>query len=150
MNTLGKKGGRKVPQSVKTNRKIDAAIEDRNRFYGGVISRQEHKYEAEIEQIKQSYVSAEIGEFKQQISLLPVPNPSGGLLIPNAKDGLKLFSNIAFASIIGTQAFFANVDPEVIAALPENIQYYVTAIQALVGIAARLINQSKRKGVTNV
>lgn len=84
-------------------------------------------------------------------SLLPVKDASHGLLIPNANQGWKLFSNIAFASIIGTQAFFANLDPEVIAALPDNIQYYVTAFQAIVGIAARLINQTKRKnGAKNV
>lgn len=78
-------------------------------------------------------------------SLLPVKDPNKGLLIPNANQGWKLFSNIAFASIIGTQAFFANLDPEVVSSLPDNIQYYVTIIQALVGIGARLINQTKRK-----
>lgn len=149
-----KKITRKTPQSVKTQRKIDAVINDvaaeKDRYYKNLIHSQQTRYNNEIEQLKQIGVP-ELGLSEaQKKSLLPVRDPKNGLLIPNANQGWKLFSNIAFASIIGTQAFFANLDPEVIAALPDNIQYYVTAFQAVIGIAARLINQTKRKGVANV
>lgn len=149
-----KKITRKTPQSVKTQRKIDAVINDvaaeKDRYYKNLIHSQQTRHNNEIEQLKQIGVP-ELGLSEaQKKSLLPVRDPKNGLLIPNANQGWKLFSNIAFASIIGTQAFFANLDPEVIAALPDNIQYYVTAFQAVIGIAARLINQTKRKGVANV
>lgn len=149
-----KKITRKTPQSVKTQRKIDTVINDvaaeKDRYYKNLIHSQQTRHNNEIEQLKQIGVP-ELGLSEaQKKSLLPVRDPKNGLLIPNANQGWKLFSNIAFASIIGTQAFFANLDPEVIAALPDNIQYYVTAFQAVIGIAARLINQTKRKGVANV
>lgn len=149
-----KKITRKTPQSVKTQRKIDAVINDvaaeKDQYYKNLIHTQQTRHNNEIEQLKKIGVPVLGLSEAQKKSLLPVRDPKNGLLIPNANQGWKLFSNIAFASIIGTQAFFANLDPEVIAALPENIQYYVTAFQAVVGIAARLINQTKRKGVANV
>ncbi|RXS99016.1 hypothetical protein [Acinetobacter junii] len=149
-----KKITRKTPQSVKTQRKIDAVINDvaaeKDQYYKNLIHTQQTRHNNEIEQLKKIGVPVLGLSEAQKKSLLPVRDPKNGLLIPNANQGWKLFSNIAFASIIGTQAFFANLDPEVIAALPDNIQYYVTAFQAVIGIAARLINQTKRKGVANV
>lgn len=153
-----KKITRKTPQSVKTQRKIDAAVDAALKQQSNVYVQVKQHDAAEIEQLKEAMSKLNKNQIlpvlglseAQKKSLLPVRDPKNGLLIPNANQGWKLFSNIAFASIIGTQAFFANLDPEVIAALPDNIQYYVTAFQAVVGIAARLINQTKRKGVADV
>lgn len=148
-----KKPTRKTPQSVKTQRKIDAAVDAALKQQSQVYINVKQKDDAEIEHMKKAFSKLQGSQILpvldapvvQKKSLLPVRDPTHGLLIPNAKESWKLFSNIAFASIIGTQAFFANIDPEIIAALPDNIQYYVTAFQAVVGIAARLINQTKRK-----
>lgn len=153
-----KKITRKTPQSVKTQCKIDAAVKaalkKQDHFYISVIEQDAEEIKLLKERLHNQYISQILPVMDlpvdQKKSLLPVRDPKNGLLIPNANQGWKLFSNIAFASIIGTQAFFANLDPEVIAALPDNIQYYVTAFQAVIGIAARLINQTKRKGVADV
>ena len=83
-------------------------------------------------------------------SLLPVRDPVHGLFVPDAKQSWKRYSNISLAIIIATQAFFASLDPDVITALPENIQYYIAIAQALLGIGASVINQTKRKGAADV
>lgn len=149
-----KKVTRKVPQSVKTQRKIDAAVQRAltNQIQVDIKQNPDPSpaIQSILEKIDRRQVIPLLERTSTQKSLIPVKGPNG-LMIPNVGQGWKLFSNIAFASIIGTQAFFANLDPEIIASLPDNIQYYVTAIQAVVGIAARLINQTKlKKGVANV
>ncbi len=153
-----KKTNRKTPQSVKTQLKIDAAVDAALKQQSQVYIHVKQQDAADIERLKETVSKLQKSQVLpvldvsnvQKKSLLPVRDPKNGLLIPNANQGWKLFSNIAFASILASQAFFANLDPEVIAALPDNIQYYVTGFQALIGIAARLINQTKRKGVADV
>lgn len=163
-----KKTTRKVPQSVKTQQKIDSVINEvaaeKDRYYKQLIVAQQRRHNTEIEQLKQQIVQPTpmrivpdytdgLFEETQQVkkSLLPVRDPVHGLLTPDAKQSWKRYSNITLALIIATQAFFASLDPVVVAALPDNIQYYIGIIQALVGIGASVINQTKRgKGAADV
>ena len=56
-----KKTTRKTPQSVKTQRKIDTAVEqvatDKDRFYQGVLSRQENRHNDELNNIANKVLS---------------------------------------------------------------------------------------------
>ena len=53
-----KKVARKVPQSVKVQKKVDLAVqqavEDKKRFYSGLITAQQNRHNHEIEALKQS------------------------------------------------------------------------------------------------
>lgn len=154
-----KKTTRKTPQSVKTQRKIDIAIDqvanEKDQYYKRLMTNQRTLHNSEIEQLKQQIVpdyTAGLIEEPQPLkkSLLPVRDPVHGLFVPDAKQSWKRYSNISLAIIIATQAFFASLDPDVITALPENIQYYIAIAQALLGIGASVINQTKRKGAADV
>ncbi|WP_314338905.1 hypothetical protein [Acinetobacter guillouiae] len=136
MNTLGKKGGRKVPQSVKTNRKINAAVEqavaEKKRFYDGVIARRDQKHEQKISEVKASFLQA-------------VPaSTAQGLLVSNKTKSWVWFSNIAFALIVAVQAFFDTLPPELIATLPVDAQSKITMALAILGVVGRFINQSRK------
>ena len=137
MNTLGKKGGRKVPQSVKTQRKIHAAVEksvaENKRFYDGVIARREREHEQKIEEVKASFVQA-----------VPATTTAQGLFVQNKTKSWVWFSNIAFALIVAVQAFFDTLPPELIATLPHDAQSKITMILAVLGVIGRFINQSRK------
>ena len=139
MNTLGKKGGRKVPQSVKTNRKIYAAVKqavaDKQRFYDGVIARRDQRHANEIAQIKQS---------PQPLFEKEGLKSNSGLLVTNKSKSWVWFSNIAFALIVAVQAFFETVPPELIATLPNDAQSKITMALAILGVIGRFINQSSQ------
>lgn len=158
-----KKTTRKTPQSVKTQRKIDAAVDVALKQQSQAYSSVKQRNEVEIDRLKLVIQNSQnnpiIPDYSNKLiekipqikkSLLPVRDPVHGLLTPDAKQSWKRYSNITLAIIIATQAFFASLDPSVIAALPENIQYYIGIIQALVGIGASVINQTKRKGAADV
>lgn len=136
MNTLGKKGGRKVPQSVKTQRKIHAAVEksiaENKRFYDGVIARREKKHEQKIEEVKASFLTA--------VPVVATP----GILVSNKAKSWAWFSNIAFGLIVAVQAFFDTLPPELIATLPTDAQSKITMGLAILGVAGRFINQSRK------
>lgn len=153
-----KKITRKTPQSVKTQRKIDAALAQQEEVNRRNVALMLNRHLTQIEMLKKP-ASAITPDYlggldrTQQVkkSLLPVRDPVHGLLTPDAKQSWKRYSNITLALIIATQAFFASLDPVVVAALPDNIQYYIGIIQALVGIGASVINQTKRgKGAADV
>lgn len=160
-----KKISRKVPQSVKTQRKIDTAVDAALKRQSQTYINVKQRNDAEIEQLRDD-IAQSFKHHKQIVpdyshglfeetpqakkSLLPVRDPVHGLLTPDAKQSWKRYSNITLAIIIATQAFFASLDPEVIAALPDNIQYYIAIAQALLGIGASVINQTKRKGAADV
>lgn len=139
MNTLGKKGGRKVPQSVKTQRRIDTAVEqavtETKRFYDGVIARRDQKHEQKIEEVKASFLTAVPATTKQ------------GLFVQNKSKSWVWFSNIAFALIVAVQAFFATIPPELIATLPADAQSKITMALAILGVIGRFINQSRSKPI---
>lgn len=131
-----KKVNRKLPQSVKTKIKIDAAVEkslaENKRFYDGVIARREQKHEQKINDIKASFVQA-------------VPaTTTQGLLVANKSKSWAWFSNIAFGLIVAVQAFFDTLPPELIATLPTDAQSKITMGLAILGVAGRFINQSRK------
>lgn len=142
MNTLGKKGGRKVPQSVKTQRHIDTAVEqavaDTKRFYDGVLARRDQKHAQEIAQMMQS---------PQPLFGKEGLKSNSGLFVANKNKSWGWFSNIAFALIVAVQAFFATIPPELIATLPTDAQSKITMALAILGVIGRFINQSHRKPI---
>jgi len=130
-----KKTTRRVPQSVKTNRKIYAAVKqsvaENKRFYDGVIARRDQRHEQKISEIKASFVQG-----------VPMTTPQG-LLVSNKSKSWVWFSNIAFALIVAVQAFFETVPPELIATLPNDAQSKITMALAILGVIGRFINQSR-------
>lgn len=62
-------------------------------------------------------------------------------LVQNWKDGWRWLSNLAFTAIAAVNA--VPLSPEVIHALPAEYQAKATITLALLGIAGRMIDQSK-------
>ena len=136
---LGK--GRKVPQSVKTQRKIDAAINqvasEKDRYWHKILVQQSTRHVAEVGELKQSFVSAEL-----------IAESSDGMVVPNWKQGWKWFSNLALAAIVAINT--SPIPPEIIDALPPDARQQVTIGLAVVGILGRFINQSRKKEADHV
>lgn len=135
MNTLGKKGGRKVPQSVKTNRKIKAVVEkaiaDNRHFSDGEIT---------LKQLDPQKLAEARTAIFQAMQTMNKPS----LLVANKSKSWVWFSNIAFALIVAVQAFFETVPPELIATLPSDAQSKITMALAILGVIGRFINQSRQ------
>lgn len=141
---LGK--GRKVPQSVKTQRKIDTAV-------GVALKQQSHAYihskeldQAQIEQLKKQLVDA----IKQPAQTIPDyamgifdETQHTGLLVKNWHTAWKWVSTWAFGLIAYVSV--AGIPPEVLVLVPEASQSKVTAALALLGFVGRFINQSRGK-----
>lgn len=138
-----KKTTRKVPQSVKTNRKIYAAVKqavaDKQRFYDGVIARRDQRHANEIAQIKQSPLQSNASHLFEKEGL----KSNSGLLVANKSKSWVWFSNIAFALIVAVQAFFDTLPPELISTLPSDAQSKITMALAILGVIGRFINQSR-------
>ncbi|MGQ2385115.1 DUF7940 domain-containing protein [Acinetobacter ursingii] len=134
-----KKTTRKTPQSVKTQRKIDTAVEqvatDKDRFYQGVLSRQENRHNDELNNIANKTAQALV---------------NNSPIVSNWQNSWKWFSNIAFALIVAVQAFYDALPPEVLTALPADTQQTITAVLAILGILGRFINQSRQKDASHV
>ncbi|WP_151979752.1 DUF7940 domain-containing protein [Acinetobacter guerrae] len=134
-----KKTTRKTPQSVKTQRKIDAAVEqvatDKDRFYQGVLSRQENRHSDELNDISNKTAQALV---------------NNSPIVSNWQNSWKWFSNIAFALIVAVQAFYDALPPDVVTALPVHTQQTITAVLAVLGIIGRYINQSRQKDASHV
>ncbi|MCU4601876.1 DUF7940 domain-containing protein [Acinetobacter ursingii] len=134
-----KKITRKTPQSVKTQRKIDSAVEqvatNKDRFYRGLLSRQENRHSDELNNIANKTAQALV---------------NNSPIVSNWKNSWKWFSNIAFAMIVAVQAFYDALPPEVLSALPADTQQTLTAVLAILGILGRYINQSRNKDVAHV
>lgn len=134
-----KKTTRKTPQSVKTQRKIDTAVEqvstDKDRFYQGVLSRLENRHSDELNSIANKTAQALV---------------NNSPIVSNWQNSWKWFSNIAFALIVAVQAFYDALPPEVLTALPADTQQTITAVLAVLGILGRFINQSRNKDAGHV
>lgn len=137
-----KKTNRKVPQSVKVQRRIDAAVEqavaDKKRFYDGVIFRREQKHLAEISTLK-SQIEAKPMQF--------VVAPSQGVVVANWRDGWKWISVWGAATIAGVNAFYLALPPEFIDTLPDHTQSTINFIGGIALLLGRFINQSKPKAL---
>ncbi|WP_336142432.1 DUF7940 domain-containing protein [Acinetobacter sp. 102] len=141
-----KKPSRKTPQSVKTQRRIDAAVdtalEQQNQAYLKVKVRDD----IEIEQLRTELEQAS----KQPTQIIPdytagifEEKPHTGFLVKNSHTFWKWLSTWAFAAIGYVSVY--GVPPEVIALVPEASQNKVTAALALLGFVGRFINQSRGK-----
>jgi len=134
-----KKTTRKTPQSVKTQRKIDAAVEqvatNKDRFYQGVLSHQETRHSDELNNVANKTAHALV---------------NNSPIVSNWKNSWKWFSNIAFALIVAVQAFYDALPPEFLTALPPDTQQTLTAVLAILGILGRYINQSRQKDAGHV
>lgn len=134
MNTLGKKGGRKVPQSVKVKRRIDAAVEqavaDKKHFYDGVIARREQKYLTELTAL-QNQVNT------QPLAFIAPENR--GLVVSNWRNWWKWWSARGLALI----AFLAitPLPPDLLVLLPDHIRMYAIAVTAVCAFMMNFIDQ---------
>jgi hypothetical protein len=119
-----KKVKRKVPQSVKTNRKIAAAVERslelNKRFYVGVIARRDQRHAAEIETLK-------LRGQPQSFAYLEPENR--GWVVSNWRNWWRWWSARGLAVI----AFLAvtPIPNEVLVLLPAQIRLYAIAVTAV-------------------
>ena len=146
---LGK--GRKVPQSVKTQRKIDAAVDEALKQQSQAYVNAKQKDQAEISQLKKRLAEA----MKQSPQITPdyiqgvlEEAQHTGLLVKNWHTAWKWVSTWAFGLIAYVSV--AGIPPEVLALVPEASQSKVTAALALLGFVGRFINQSKPKSLPPV
>lgn len=133
-----KKINRNVPQSVKTQRKIDEAVDkalaDQRRVHGRV-------FDAKQDEIDRLETDLRIARESVTAALESTNNT--GFLVANWKDGWKWFSNLALTAIVAINT--VPVSPEMLDALPPDIRQQVTIGLGVIGILARFINQSKVK-----
>ncbi len=130
-----KKVNRKLPQSVKTKIKIDAAVEkslaENKRFYDGVIARREQKHADEISSLKQQV----------QVQTFAYLAPENrGWLVSNWRNWWRWWSARGLALI----AFLAvtPIPNEVLVLLPDHIRMYLIAITA---VSAFIMNFKDQK-----
>ena len=141
---LGK--GRKVPQSVKTQRKIDSAVDAALRQQShSFLSVKQHD-DDEIQKLENELAQA----FNKPREIVPDyagdlldEKPHTGLLVKNPHTFWKWLSTWAFAAI--GYVSLVGLPPEIIALVPEASQGKVTAVLALFGFLGRFVNQSRGK-----
>ncbi|KXZ66831.1 hypothetical protein [Acinetobacter venetianus] len=136
-----KKTTRKTPQSVKTQRKIDIAIDqvanEKDQYYKRLITNQKDRHNSEIQELKQSFVSPVLVQTVHQ-----------GWFVQNWRTGWKWFSNLALAAIVAVNT--SPIPPELLDVLPPETQQKVTIGLAIFGLLGRFINQSRKKEVADV
>ena len=143
-----KKTTRKTPQSVKTQRKIDAAVDF-------ALQQQEQQHRSKVALMMGRHV-ARLDLLKEQVHSITPNYLAGmldetqhtGLLVANWKNGWKWFSNLALAAIVAINT--SPIPPEIIDALPPDARQQVTIGLAVVGILGRFINQSRKKEADHV
>lgn len=160
---------RKIPQSVKTRRKIDEAVEkalaDQHRVHFGIFEKKDKRVmelEKALEIAAQSVATLEKDRLKQ-VQRPPPPEitagPSlrysptletsiestedSGFFVANWRNGWKWISNWTLAGIAYVSVY--GVPQEVIELLPVATQGKVTATLAVLGLIGRFINQTKPK-----
>lgn len=156
---------RKIPQSVKTRRKIDEAVEkalaDQHRVHFGIFEKKDKRVmelEKALELAAQSVATLEKERLKQVQRPCPPEITAGpslrysptlestndsGFFVANWRNGWKWFSNLALTAIVAINT--VPVSPEMLDALPPDIRQQVTIGLGVIGILARFINQSKAK-----
>lgn len=141
-----KKTSRKTPQSVKTQRKIDAAVDDALKQQNQAYVKVKVRDDIEIKQLRIELEQAS----KQPTQIIPdytagifEEKPHTGLLVKNSHTFWKWLSTWAFAAIAFVS--ISGVPPEVLALIPEASQGKVTAAIAILGFIGRFINQSRGK-----
>lgn len=158
-----KKVNRKVPQLVKTQRKINAALATQDSAHKRHVKALQRKYGDSVAQLQneldvsqQPVIVSNVDQYDRELllkamqkkseAILPVTDITRtGPIVSNWQSGWKWFSNIAFALIVAVQAFYDTLPPELIATLPADTQSSITATLAILGLLGRFINQSKPK-----
>ncbi|WPO67577.1 hypothetical protein SDC64_01110 [Acinetobacter haemolyticus] len=141
-----KKTTRKVPQSVKTQRKIDTAVGEALKQQAQSFMKVKQRDDIEIEQLEMELSQA----FNKPREIVPDyagdlldEKPHTGLLVKNPHTFWKWLSTWAFAAI--GYVSLVGLPPEIIALVPEASQGKVTAVLALLGFLGRFVNQSRGK-----
>ena len=129
-----KKVTRKTPQSVKTQRKIDAAVAEALEQQ----TKQDHESTYNALEVLHPYVTGTLEETK----------PHTGWIVNDWHKCLKWISTWAFAAI--GYVSVAGIPPELFALIPAASQGKVTAVLAMLGFLGRFINQSKTKPLPSV
>lgn len=145
-----KKVSRKVPQSVKVKRRVEAAV---SKALIQHISNHKYNYSCIKKPTSIKIDKDQEGKIYLQITKQNKPEPfflpveqvkqKTCYLVENWKESWKWLSNWAFWLIV----FFATTPfpPEILNALPENIRTYLITFTALCGFVGRFINQSRSK-----
>ncbi len=141
-----KKITRKVPQSIKTQRKIDTAVDDALKHQSNTYIHSKQFDQAEIERLKKQLSDA----LKQPTQIMPDytvglfgESKHSGVLVKNWHTAWKWISTWAFGLIAYVSV--AGIPVELLALIPEASQAKVTAVLALLGFVGRFINQSRGK-----
>jgi hypothetical protein len=66
-------------------------------------------------------------------------------LVKDAASAWKWYSVQILAIIAILQAMWMNLDPEIIAMLPEDVKYWIVIVLSLLGVVGRLISQNGDK-----
>ena len=139
-----KKTTRKVPQSVKTQRKIDAALAQQEQVNRRSVALMLSRHLAQIEMLKKpaSAIAPDyvVGVLDETIHTSFVVN--------DWRKGWKWFSNLALAAIVAINT--APIPPELLDSLSPDARQQVTIGLAVVGILGRFINQSRKKEADHV
>lgn len=139
---LGK--GRKIPQSVKTKRKINTAVDEALRQ-----QEQAHIHAKKMDQVQIDQLKNELRQaLNQSAQIVPASiseiigeTQRAGLLVKNWHTAWKWLSTWAFGLIVYVSV--AGIPPEIMALIPEASQGKATAVLALLGFMGRFINQSR-------
>ena len=165
-----KKVNRKIPQSVKVKRRINAALAEQEVVHKRHIQILQSKHGEQISLLKmnaspisESYVithdsnidwsqkSQEIAEAvrRSKIQILPIKDSgkNSGLIVANWRDSWKWLTIWGSATIVGINAFYASLPPEFIDSLPEHTQSTINVIGGIALLLGRFINQSKPKAL---
>lgn len=141
---LGK--GRKTPQSVKTKRKIDAAVDVALQQQSQTYAHAKEMDQVQINELKKQLQQAltQSGQIVAHSDLETIEKTQQiGFLVKNWHTAWKWMSTWAFGLIAYVSV--AGIPPELIALIPEASQGKATAVLAMLGFIGRFINQSRGK-----
>ena len=162
-----KKVNRKGPQSVKVQRRIDAALAEQKIAHKRYITAIQRKYGEKITQLetdlglkqRSSVILHSVSEHdSQQLVdamrsvpdiILPLKDnvKSSGFIVANWRDSWKWLTVWGSATIVGINAFYASLPPEFIDTLPDHTQSTINVIGGIALLLGRFINQSKPKAL---
>jgi hypothetical protein len=164
-----KKTNRKVPQSVKVQRRIDAALAEQRLAHKKKIEAVISQYDQKIALLEMNSgtkdkpivvvqndtdfvidkekLAAVMQKHRSQILPLKTSGKSSGFIVENWRDSWKWITVWGSATIIGINAFYLSLPPEFIDALPDNAQSTINFIGGIALLLGRFINQSKPKAL---
>ncbi len=129
---------RKVPQSVKVQRRIDDAVQAAMADKDKQLLHQAKRHQKRVEEL-----TADLEASTAQFALSTLTTEPDSWVVKNWRKGWLWLSNWVFA-IIGYIAVFG-IPPEVMALLPVESQTKVIAVLSVLGMILRFVNQSKPK-----